>query len=143
MLGKLMNLAVPPWVRIAVPVVLVLLIFGAGMWFMRVLDSAKIAKLEGKVAVLGYAVEDRNETITALKEAAAEVTRTLATNHTAMKKAEADLAEYLARPPRTVTRWRERAAEVPDIIPSGQPCTVQVHTAFTALQRALRERGTP
>lgn len=35
MLGKLKGLAVPPWVQIAVPLAIVVFIFGGGMWLMR------------------------------------------------------------------------------------------------------------
>jgi hypothetical protein len=143
MLGKLAGLAVPPWVRVVVPLALVAAIFAGGMWLQKKITAGKVAKLEGEVALLEYAVEDRNGTIAAMATAAEAVTATLAANATAQANAERALAEYLAKPPRTITRWRDRAAEVPDAIPTDAPCTVQVHTGFSILQAAVRERGTP
>lgn len=140
MFDKLTNLAVPPWVRIVIPVALVLLIAGIGFWFKGVLVSAQIARLEGQVVALEYAVEDRNETITALKAAAVETAAVLEANNIAKEEAEANLAEHLSKPPRTITRWRERVDDVPESIPTGQPCEVQVQHGIELLQRALAER---
>jgi hypothetical protein len=140
MIDKLMGLAVPPWVRILVPLALVLAIAGAGYWFRGVLAAAEIARLEGKVTALEYAVEDRNETITVLRDKALERAARYFENNQAKLKAERDLAEYLARPPRVITRWRDRAADVPDSIPSNEPCEVQVMRGVDLLQRAIAER---
>jgi hypothetical protein len=140
MIDKLMNLAVPPWVRVAIPVAIVLAIFGAGFWFKGVLVSAEIARKDGKIATLEYAVEDRNETITALRDAALERAAKYFKNHQAKLKAEADLADYLARPPKVITKWKDRVDDVPDLIPTDQPCEEQALRGIEIIQRALAER---
>ena len=140
MLGKLKGLAVPPWVQIAVPLAIVVFIFGGGMWLMRKIDAGQIEGLKRERDALKYAVESRNSTITALKENAEVVHLELTANREAMLKAQADLADALSRPPRTIIRWRETAASVPDHISSDAPCEQQVGQGLDILKRALAER---
>ena len=143
MLSKLTNLAIPPWARIAVPVALVLAIFASGMWLQRKLDAAQVARLEGRIQVLEYAVADRDTTIAGMKNAAKAAAKTMADNQAAMLAAQTELEAALARPPEVVVRWRERAADTSDVITSDRPCAEQVGEAFTAMQQALRERRHP
>jgi hypothetical protein len=141
MIGKLANLAVPPWVKLAVPAVLVALVFGAGMWAQRKFDSGTIERLKGRVLAQQYLIDNRNGVIIKLRDEAAHTIQVLADNHAAKLQAEADLAAYLAQPPRTITRWRDRADNVETELPTGRPCEETVLRAVKVLQRSLAERG--
>lgn len=141
MISALANIAVPPWVRIVIPALLIVMIFGGGMWLMRKIDSGQIEGIKRERDALKYSVNERNETITALKANAVAVHKELTANRNAMLKAQAELADALSRPPRTVVRWRERAVEdVPDLITADAPCEQQVGEGLAVIQRALAER---
>ena len=140
MLDKLAGLAIPPWVRIAIPALLVVAIFSGGMWLQRKIDSGQIEKVKGENGSLKLSVEDRNETITALKDNAKAIDKTLVDNAKVLIRLRAELIERMEEEPKIVVRWREIAAEVPDHVTADAPCEQQVGEGLGILQRAIAER---
>lgn len=134
------GFAIPPWVRIAGPIILAILIFGAGWQVASWRASGKIEKLQGEVTASELSAATAGaERDTCLGDIVA-VNKKLDTMAESRDLLEIQYQEMVSRPPETVTRWRTKWKEVPSVVTSAD-CDEGLRQ-LVGFIKDLPERGT-